>query len=140
MASGSAFVKQPDIDYEAVDEALDESPLELSVSGEEPPVHSNELKKKQTDKGKGKEIAENDTLPMVHEPLTEEAEAEEDWNDQSGFSEPWRQLHPGDVALDMNLPGGEMNEEALAEFFYIFDCVRKDVAHLGRPKQIRPME
>ncbi|KAM0306770.1 hypothetical protein ACHAPM_001343 [Fusarium culmorum] len=95
MASGSAFVEQPDIDCEALDEALDESPLELSVSGEKPPVHPNELKKQKTEKGKGKEIAENDTLPMVHESLTEEAEAEKAWNEQSGFSEPWRQLQPG---------------------------------------------
>ncbi|CAF3532618.1 hypothetical protein FGSG_04462 [Fusarium graminearum PH-1] len=95
MASESAFIEQPDIDCEALDEALDESPLELSVSGEKPPVHSNELKKQETEKGKGKEIAENDTLPMVHESSTEEAEAEKAWNEQSGFSEPWRQLHPG---------------------------------------------
>ncbi|KAF0638276.1 hypothetical protein FPSE5266_06117 [Fusarium pseudograminearum] len=95
MASGSDFVEQPDIDCEALDEALDESPLELSVSGGKPPVHSNELKKQQTEKGKGKEIAENDTLPMVHESLTEEAEAEKAWNEQSGFSEPWSQLHEG---------------------------------------------
>lgn len=35
----------------------------------------------------------------------------------------------------MNLPDSEeMDEEALAEFLYVFDLVRKDVAHLGKPK------
>lgn len=43
MASESAFIEQPDIDCEALDEALDESPLELSVSGEKPPVHCEPL-------------------------------------------------------------------------------------------------
>ncbi|KAM0306771.1 hypothetical protein ACHAPM_001344 [Fusarium culmorum] len=28
-----------------------------------------------------------------------------------------------------------MDEEALAEFLYVFDLVRQDVAHLGRPKR-----